>query len=339
MTDPITLPVADNYHPPHPFKQPHVAITPEIARQIVQLAYPNTDKLRAECEAQGFTVTTGLWDEQTWQIFPDQPAPVAADKPAMKTVRDEVVRLIGPGGVDAGPVRIVEQVRADQPAGDDAAVEAQFAGFISTHALLAHFHPEQVLPLARHILYHIRRGEVPGIECTAYWQAVANRARDEVADLRAKLESAADEIKRARIDINRPLIEARDKALARVAELEREAEQRVQGNAEVRRTLLAELAAMTEAKEAWENRAIELAHDPKADARPVIEEWRAKAERAWSDRDAARAEADALRAELDALKARKVKLPHNGILRMNGATWYLEELVIKAIRAAGVEVE
>jgi hypothetical protein len=54
--------------------------------------------------------------------------------------------------------------------------------------------------------------------------------------------------------------------------------------------------------------------------------------------DTAIRQRDEARAEVAALKGRKVTLPTNGILRQCGATFYLEELVIKAIRTAGVEV-
>jgi hypothetical protein len=88
-----------------------------------------------------------------------------------------------------------------------------------------------------------------------------------------KAQSEADMYKLERNGIGRDLEQANAKRFAAEDERDR---------------LNADLAAAQDTATMWERRAIKLEHDPKADARGVIEEWKAKAERAWSECEAAK---------------------------------------------------
>lgn len=386
MSDPIHIPCAScsdgtGVHI-------HTLITPDIARQIVQMgdtehSHPATSEAIVRLEGVAYTlkanidgligsVAAMLMRMQTLEskmndVLPNlTPAPVAADKPApaydgsaVRQMLDDERAKMQATMCGFPPNDAKTLVNADQPAGDDAAVEALEEAILSCDGATA----EEACQDAAHeyaaaALAAIRRGEVPlpadvvvkiandynnGLACCsgrdcgcggysrlqeAVGMEVMHRTDQqdkEIADLRAKLAEAQQ---------------------GRIAELEQMAEinrQSSLGMRAERDKALADLAAEQTAHVNTGARCAALGHT--LDAMTERAEAEMKHANEWARKaHEARAEADALRAAAVALTDSWYHEAHRLSNSCDGHRGTYEPDVLRRcasalLRAAGVEVE
>lgn len=294
MSDPIRIPVYSNGH--DGAGQPCVGWVEITAETLAPFLAPALAHIAA-LEQVNLSQLAIIKDHVARKITPEQlierqaalltPAPVAADNPLP---HDSRVVVTNPDAYKG----------ADQPAGDDAAVEAlrnlTFTDGKNEPLCLFSWKGDDRMHAACAVLAAIRRGVVPLPDDVPQIKALMQTCREweaAVAELRAKLAWLQEQHDKHAANA--------DLAEARVAELERESEQRVQGNAEARRTLLVELAAERAAHQERAARAAELSHDLAAMTERAESEYRIRVSMK-AERDAACAEADALKREVAVLR-------------------------------------
>jgi hypothetical protein len=305
VTDLIRIPVDNIYDPPHQLKQPQIVITSDIARQIVALAGMD-QRIDAIYDSLADRIRVGM--------------DLAKRVAVLESILHHNVK------------RVLDDDREEQQFPPEARIYDK---------------PHRGLPIT------------PQTFTMPPTQPPANQAKPVDAgpavDLNAMCEAASDE------PYGKPVLQPQVDAAAAIEGL-----RCVPWGVLAYSTAEAQIAMIRAGKVpgVWYNQEIateknalrhevsqlrtQLAEATSSQSR--LEELSAKLN---AERDEARAEverlskgyhescivrAEALQAEVAALKGRKVTLPTNGILRQCGATFYLEELVIKAIRAAGVEV-